>query len=115
MLTPFTQVSGQPPLPPPSPPFPWEYPPGIPNEPFPFDTPAPPPPPLHYRTGSIMKPDGEYVQQGIQTMPDTTKPDREKPPTPEEQHEDEGRDEALDESFPASDPPAQGRTTGPDK
>ena len=40
-------------------------------------------------------------------------PGMEKQPTPAQQHEDEGRDEALDESFPASDPPAQGRTTEP--
>ncbi|MCE2563221.1 hypothetical protein [Komagataeibacter sp. FNDCF1] len=46
-------------------------------------------------------------------MPKNPDPDTEKKPTPTEQHEDEGRDEALDESFPASDPPAQGRTTEP--
>ncbi|NPC65415.1 hypothetical protein HNW77_03120, partial [Komagataeibacter sp. AV436] len=46
----------------------------------------------------------------MNTSPD---PKEEKQPTPAQEHENEGRDEALDESFPASDPPAQGRTTGP--
>ncbi|MCE2575161.1 hypothetical protein [Komagataeibacter sp. FNDCR2] len=48
-------------------------------------------------------------------MQDNAKPGKDKPPTPEEKQADEGRDEALDESFPASDPPSQGRTTGPNK
>lgn len=48
----------------------------------------------------------------MQKKPDS---DMEKQPGPTQQHEDEGRDEALDESFPASDPPAQGRTTEPNK
>ncbi|MBV0887037.1 hypothetical protein KTQ54_00540 [Komagataeibacter oboediens] len=114
MFTSSIHAFGQAPLPPPGPPLPRDYPPLGPQDPFPFDTPDPQPPPLRNRA-CYHQAGGYSYWTGTTTMQDRPDPDREKPQTPEEKQEDEGRDEALDESFPASDPPAQGRSTGPKK
>lgn len=114
MFTSFPYTAGQPPLPPPGPSHPRDYPPPGPQDPFPFDTPDRPPPPLNNNARNRLT-DGRSYPQGTMAMQDRPDPDKAKPQTPAEKQEDEGRDEALDESFPASDPPSQGRTTGPNK
>ncbi|PYD54384.1 hypothetical protein CFR78_05470 [Komagataeibacter rhaeticus] len=81
----------------------------------PIDAPFPPPPPLQHHGRPFMARRTGSIRQGILKMHKDPPPETEKQPTPAQKHEDEGRDEALDESFPASDPPAQGRTTEPNR
>ncbi|MDP9857460.1 hypothetical protein [Agrobacterium tumefaciens] len=48
------------------------------------------------------------IRDGVETLPEMEDVDLELPPPPAE-HRDELLDEALRETFPASDPPASGR------
>ncbi|WP_377297681.1 hypothetical protein [Rhizobium sp. SGZ-381] len=51
------------------------------------------------------------IRDGVETLPEMEDLDLELPPTPT-RHQDELLDEALQETFPASDPPASGRMEG---
>ncbi|CUW48204.1 hypothetical protein F1645_08915 [Novacetimonas hansenii] len=107
---------------PPGVPMPPTSPPGPDEDPPPIDDPHPTPLPLQIcwtmPSARNSGPDAllreSALGKGNIPMPDT-KYDSEKPVPKPDSEKDHDRDEALEDSFPASDPPSKGETTGPDE
>ncbi|WP_139312531.1 hypothetical protein [Novacetimonas hansenii] len=109
---------------PPGVPMPPTSPPGPDEDPPPIDDPHPTPLPLPLQicwtmpsarnsgTDALLR--ESALGKGNIPMPDT-KYDSEKPVPKPDSEKDHDRDEALEDSFPASDPPSKGETTGPDE
>ncbi|POF63339.1 hypothetical protein CFR73_10525 [Novacetimonas maltaceti] len=107
---------------PPGTPVPPTHPPEPGEDPQPIDDPQPIPPPMlacatvqYFRnSGAVMLLRDSALWKGNISMANTGY-DPEKPVPKPDSEKDHDRDEALEDSFPASDPPSKGETTGPDE
>ncbi|MCE2578603.1 hypothetical protein NO263_09590 [Gluconacetobacter entanii] len=107
---------------PPGTPVPPTHPPEPGEDPQPIDDPQPIPPPMlacwtarYFRNSAATMLLRESAPWKGNTPMSNTAYDPEKPVPKPDSEKDHDRDEALEESFPASDPPSKGETTGPDE